>query len=254
MLSRTSRSIYRPSALLLQFSRSFKKKTTYKSDDTSVDTDEIVTGNNPWSPTLYSDIVYVRKGLKNVALPSNFRLSYEPLYEAPGTKYVAMLKRLTLSFGVIGLYGAKLLYELVQFDDLFALAAILGTWAPVVAVQYKTKDYVTRIFRLYDKSKPQTLENLVSDEKLVMEKLNATGGKTYNQLLEVSGNKSLKLCPKTNEVVPYRSWQEDHDGFKRYFYVADNIGGMKMDRIWGIVEHNSGVNNGRYMEIPTKAE
>lgn len=247
---RSGGALCRPAARMLLQRRLAGRKTTFKSDDSSVDTDEIVTSNNPWSPTLYNDIVYVRKGFKNVALPDNYRLSYEPLYEAPGAKYVAMLKRLTLAFGVVGIYGAKLLYELVQFDDLYALAAIAGTWGPVAAVQFKTKDYVTRIFRLYDKTKPQTLENLVGDEKLVMEKLNATGGKTYNQLLTISANKSLKLCPKTNDIIPYRSWQEDYDGHKRYFYVADNVGGMKMDRLWGIVEHNSGVDNGRYMTLP----
>lgn len=250
MLSRGHRTLLRQATCARITPVRFAQKTTFKSDDSSVDTDEILTGNNPWSPTLYNDIVYIRKGLKNVALPDNFRLSYEPLYEAPGAKYVAMLKRLTLSFGVIGIYGAKLLYELAQFDDIYALAALAGTWGPALAVQFKTKDYVTRIFRLYDKTKPQTLENLVSDEKLVMEKLNATGGKTYNQLLTISNNKSLKLCPTTNDIVPYRSWQEDYDGHKRYFYVADNVGGMKMDRIWGIIEHNSGVDNGRFMSIP----
>ncbi|PVH23808.1 hypothetical protein CXQ85_004102 [Candidozyma haemuli] len=255
MLARTNAGLCRPiSRVLLQQKRLAGHKTTFKSDDSSVDTDEIVTGNNPWSPTLYNDIVYIRKGLKNVALPDNFRLSYEPLYEAPGAKYVAMLKRLTLSFGVIGLYGAKLLYESVQFDDIYAFATLAGTWGPALAVQFKTKDYVTRIFRLYDKTKPQTLENLVSDEKLVMEKLNTTGGKTYNQLLTVSGNKSLQITPQTNDIIPYRSWQEDFDGHKRYFYVADNVGGMKMDRIWGIVEHNSGVDNGRYMSLPEQTK
>ncbi|KAF8001073.1 hypothetical protein HF325_004862 [Metschnikowia pulcherrima] len=179
--------------LLLRFLRSlrtssralFRHKGTFKNDDTTVETDEVVSDNNPWSPTLYQDKVYVKKGWRDVGLPSNYRLSYEPLYEAPGSKYVAVLKRLTLSFAVLGVYGSKLLYELVQFDDMYAMGVILGTWAPAVAVQYKTKDYVTRIFRLYDKEKPQTLENLVSDEKLIVEKLNTTGGRTYNTLVSV---------------------------------------------------------------------
>lgn len=224
-----------------------RHKATFKSPDSNVDSDEIVTENNPWSPTLYNDIVHVRQGLRNIALPEKYRLSYEPLYESPGAKYVAMLKRLTLSFAVIGVYGAKLFYELVQFDDVYAIGTILGTWAPAVAVQYKTSDYVTRVFRLYDKEKPQTLSNLVSEEKLVMEKLNATGGKTYNTLLTVSGNTTLKLCEE-NSLAPYRTWEETVDGRKKYYYLVDNVGGMKMDRLWGKVEHNSGVDNGRYIE------
>lgn len=213
-----------------------------------METDEIISENNPWSPTLYNDIVRVRKGFRNVTLPENYRLSYEPIYEAPGSKYVAMLKRLTLSFAVIGVYGAKLFYELVQFDDLYALGTIIGTWTPAIAVQYKTSDYVTRAFRLYDKDKPQTLENLVNDEQLVMEKLLATGGKTYNTLLTVSNNPLLKLTDTENSALaPYRLWETSDSDGKQYFYVVDNVGGMKMDRLWGIVEHNSGVDNGRYI-------
>lgn len=225
-----------------------RHKGSYKSDDSTVDTDEIISENNPWSPTLFSDVVHVRKGVRNVALPDNYRLSYEPLYEAPGSKYVAMLKRLTLSFAVIGVYGAKLFYELVQFDDIYAVGTLVGTWLPAAAVQYKTRDYVTRIFRLYDKNKPQTLENLVSDEKLVMEKLSTTGGKTYNKLLTVSANASLTLCDNDNSLIsPYRTWKTNDDDGKAYYYVVDNVGGMKMDRLWGIVEHNSGVDNGRFI-------
>lgn len=247
MLTRTLR--ISPARRLLNI-RCLSGRSSFKTDDSSVESDEVLTQNNPWSPTLYDDTVYVKKGLRSVPLAENLRLSYEPLYEAPGSKYVALLKRLTLSFGVIGIYGAKLIYEMPQFDDIYAMAALLGTWAPVVAVQMKTRDYVTRIFRLYDKSKPQTLENLVSDEKLIMEKLNATGGKTYNQLLQVSNNKTLKLAPKGDSLHPYRTWQDAADGRRRYFYVADNMGGMKMDRLWGIVEHNSGVDNGRFLHMP----
>ncbi|SGZ54623.1 CIC11C00000000115 [Sungouiella intermedia] len=225
-----------------------RHKGTYKSEDSTVETDEIISENNPWSPTLYNDIVRVREGWRNVALPENYRLLYEPLYEAPGSKYVAMLKRLTLSFAVIGVYGAKLFYELVQFDDVYALGTIIGTWAPAVAVQYKTRDYVTRVFRLYDKTKPQTLENLVNDEKLIMEKLSATGGKTYNTLLTISGNSTLKLCgDEQSTFAPYQSWEAHGENGKQYYYVVDNVGGMKMDRLWGIVEHNLGVDNGRYI-------
>lgn len=232
-----------------------RHKTTYKSSDSTVETDEIVSENNPWSPTLYNDIVYIRKGLRNVALADKYRLSYEPIYEAPGSKYVAMLKRLTLSFGVIGVYGAKLFWELVQFEDIYALATLAATWTPALVVQYKTRDYVTRIFRLYDKEKPQTLENLVDDEQLVMEKLNTTGGKTYNTLLRIADNDSLKLVKeKTPALAPYRSWESTLNGQKEYFYLVDNVGGMKMDRLWGIVEHNSDVDNGRFIPEAYKAK
>lgn len=259
------RSIHRPCNLRF-FSRSttssftaknplnsFGKSKSFKSDDTSVETDELLSENNPWSPTFEDDPIYVqeRGKIRRTKLPEKYRLSYKPIYEAPSSKYVSLLKRLTLTFGVVGAYGSKLIYESVQFDDSYAYTLIAGTLIPIVIVQWKTRDYVTRMFRLYDKTKPQTLDNLVSDEKIIAEKLNFTGGKTYNELVEITNNPSLKLSPKPRWWKPYSSWEEKSSdsgkagGLKREFYVMDNIGGIRMDRLWGIVERNSGVDNGR---------
>lgn len=177
-------------------------------------------------------------------MDEKYRLSYSPLYEAPGAKYISLLKRLSLSFAILGAYGGKLFYESVQFDDVYALYTVLATSVPAIFIQYKTKDYITRIWRLYDKTKPQTLANLISDEQLIMEKLNGLGSKTYNELLTVSNNNNLKLNSHQRLFNSYGNWQ---DGNKKY-YIVDNIGGIKMDRLWGIVENNSNVNNGRYLE------
>lgn len=156
---------------------------------------------------------------------------------------------MTLGFAFAGAYGSKLLFDLVQFDDIYAAGLLMGTLTPALVVNYKLKDYVTRIFRLYDKDKPQDLETLTSNEQLVVEKLNASGSKTYNTLLNVLNNSTLKLSPdKQSFLKPYTSWIDESEGVKHNYYITDNIGGMKMDRLWGIVEHNSGVNNGRYME------
>lgn len=234
--------------------------TSYRLSDSTVNSDEIMSENDPWSPTLFNDIVHIRKpnSFRNTPLPSNYRLSYLALYEAPGAKYVAMLKRLSLSFAVLGCYGAKLFYESVQFDDIYAIATLISCTAPAYFVQIKTRDYVTRIFRLYDKEKPQTLENLLADEKLVMEKLNMTGGKTFNELLTITDNKSLKLVhpPRFPLLSPYASWEEveKESDVKRKYYVVDDIGGLKMDRLWGIVENNSKVDNGRYIEPEVSAD
>ncbi|CUM64832.1 uncharacterized protein PRCAT00002447001 [Priceomyces carsonii] len=232
-----------------------KHQGNLKLEDTTVDADEIISENNPWSPTLYNDIVSIRPpgSFRSKELPLKYRLSYLPLYEAPGAKYVALLRRITLSFAVIGVYGAKLFFDSAQFDDLYALGSIIGTSAPAAFVQYKTRNYVTRIFRLYNKEKPQTLKNLIDDEKVIMEKLNFTGGKTYNQLLTITGNKTVKISPKPTfpSLAPLASWQDidPETNIKLSFYIVDDIGGIKMDRLWGIVEHNSGLNNGRYMEL-----
>ncbi|KAL7666337.1 Uncharacterized protein ABC855_g1931 [[Candida] zeylanoides] len=233
------------------------QKTGFRTSDSNIDTDDILTDNNPWSPTLYEDSVSYRRprSLRAVELPSKYRLSYQPLYESPAGKYVGIIKRLTLSFAVLGTYGAKLFYDSPNFDDVYAAMVLVTSWVPAAIVQYKTRDYVSRLFRLYDKEKPQTLPNLVNDEKLIVEKLNWSGGKTYNQLLTVTGNTSLQLVgqlpTKVQEAMaPYGSWHDidGETGVARRFYIADNVGGIKMDRLWGIVEHNSGVDNGRYME------
>lgn len=236
-----------------------RHSSSYKSADYTADQDDIRTENNSWSPTLYTDIVRIKEpfSLKSKSLPSNLRLSYSALYESPGAKYVSVLKRFSLSASVLGLYGAKLFYDSPQFEDIYAYITAAFFLLPTLFVQFKTRDYVTRIFRLYDREKPQTLENLVSDEKLIMEKLNFSGGKTYNELLTVGKNETLRLAPPTNFplIMPYRTWEETLEtGKKRYFYVVDDIGGIKMDRLWGIIEHNSNVNNGRYIDdqIQTK--
>lgn len=241
MLSTT---IYRRSFSVLSRSRA---KRSFTPSDSSVESDEIVSENNPWSPTLEDDPVYVqeRNKFRKTKLPEQYRLAYLPLYEAPASKYVSMLKRLTLSVGVLGVYGAKLFYESSQFDDLYAYATLAGTFTPLAVVQYKTKDYVTRIFRLYDKTKPQTFENLVGDEKLILEKLNFTGRSTYNELLTITDNKDLKLLPPPKTYLPYSTWRESSGSTTRDFYVMDNIGGIRMDRIWGLIEKNSQINNGR---------
>ncbi|CAK7910190.1 hypothetical protein CAAN1_21S02432 [[Candida] anglica] len=231
-------------------------RTGYNSADSTVNTDDILTENNPWSPTLYEDKVYIhhKRSLRSVALPSNYRLSYQPLYEAPAAKYVGILKRITLSFAVLGAYGAKLFYDSPHFDDIYAALVFGSCMVPALIVEHKTQHYVTRIFRLYNKDKPQTLENLLEDESLIMEKLNWTGGKTFNHLLKISNNDTLKLegPPKHPLTAQYSTWRDidPHSGVPRQYYVADNVGGLKMDRLWGIVEHNSSVDNGRYMEPP----
>lgn len=230
-------------------SRLARYGSSYTSESSTVDTGDIASENNPWSPTLYTDRVYIKSGLRNKALPPNFRLSYEPLYEAPSTRYVSLLKKMTLGFAFAGAYGSKLLFDLVQFEDVYAAGLLVGTLTPALVVNYKLKDYVTRIFRLYDKDKPQDLETLTSNEQLVVEKLNASGGKTYNTLLNILNNPTLKLSPENHTLLkPYSSWTDEFEGVKQSFYITDNIGGMKMDRLWGIVENNSGVTNGRYME------
>lgn len=51
----------------------------------------------------------------------------------------------------------------------------------------------------------------------------------------------------TNAKLGWTNWESkdpDNDLIRSY-YVADNCGGIKMDRLWGIIEKQNGVNNGR---------
>ncbi|KAI3403300.1 hypothetical protein KGF56_003888 [Candida oxycetoniae] len=228
---------------------SYFKSKSFKSEDSTVETDELVSENNPWSPTFEDDPIYIqeRNKIQKTKLADIYRLAYKPLYEAPSSKYVSLLKRLTLTFGVVGGYGAKLIYESPQFDDSYAYTLLAGTIIPIILVQWKTRDYVTRIFRIYNKTKPQTLDNLVNDENLVAEKLTFTGGKTYNELIRITDNKSLIISPSAKWWKPYTTWEEKDTktGIKREFYIQDDIGGIEMDRLWGIVERNSGIDKGR---------
>ncbi|CAI5760091.1 unnamed protein product [Candida verbasci] len=237
------RQLILPSRLIVRYSSS----SSLKSTDSQITTDEILSENNPWSPSLEDDPVYIYEpnNIRRTKLPDNYRLSYNELYESPSYKHVSIMKRFTLSFSVIGLYGGKLLYESPQFDNLYSYLMVIGTLLPAVLVQYKSRDYVTRIFRLYDKSKPQTYENLVNDEQLIIEKLSFWGSKTYNELLKLTDNKNIKIDNDNKWYKPYSTWIEKTPKWARKFYVVDNIGGMKMDRVWGLIEKDSGINNGR---------
>ncbi|RLV90807.1 hypothetical protein JA1_004289 [Spathaspora sp. JA1] len=250
-VSRANPLVFTRIGLVRPFSRSTPiSKGAFRTSDDQIDTRDISSENNPWSPTLYSDSIYILKPnkIRKTKLPWYYRLSYVSLYEAPSAKYVSLLKKMTLSFTMLGLYGSKILFD-SSVDDMYAYATIFTTMIPAAVVQYKTRDYVTRIFRLYDKNKPQTLENLVNDEKLIVEKLSFTGNTTYNELLDISSSDSLKLTPKNkqNWMMPYSTWEEieRESKTKRQYYIEDNVGGLKMDRLWGIVEKRSGVDNGR---------
>lgn len=88
---------------------------------------------------------------------------------------------------------------------------------------------------------PQTYENLTKDETLVVEQVGNFGRSVYATQIKLQ---DIKL---TKERLGWVNWvyedPETKDVVK--MYVADNVGGIKMDRIWGIIEKNSGIDNGR---------
>lgn len=185
-------------------------------------------------------VIKVKEPFAIAATPIDpkYRAGYEPLYVAPSHKHIATMKRVSLAVGVVGIYVSHLMFDsVVVANELSYVVGALST-LPIPAVNYFTQNYVSRIFRLYDSTKPQTLENLVTDETLLAEKISWTGRSYYFRLAKV---KDLKL---SNDRFGWVNWKTDKD----QFYVTDDIGGIKMDRIWGIVEHNSGVDNGRFFE------
>lgn len=169
-----------------------------------------------------------------------YRYSYSPIYEAPATRLIAMAKRVTMGYGIFGIVVTKMMFDASLVVE--SLAILMGTLslAPFPIVQFLTHPYVSRIYRLYDKTQPQTVENLINDERLIFEKINWSGKRTYNHLVAVQG---LQLAD--NKRFGWVTWKSVQPGLTRNYYVADNVGGFKMDRVWGIAEKNSGVNNGR---------
>lgn len=167
-----------------------------------------------------------------------YRAGYDPLYVAPSSKHVATMKRVSLGVGLLGVYVSHLIFNSpIIVNELSYLVSII-TISPIPIVNYFTQNFVSRIFRLYDSTKTQTLENLTTEETLLVEKISWSGRNYYFRTAKVQ---DLRLA---NERFGWVNWKTDKD----QFYVTDDIGGIKMDRIWGIVEHNSGVDNGRFFE------
>lgn len=177
-----------------------------------------------------------------VALPENLRLSNFPLYLSPSISYVLLAKRVSLSAACVGLYGAYWASTASLLStELVSLLGVLSV-LPFPLVTYFTQNYVSRIYRLYDTSKSQTLDNMVQKETLVMERMMFGGKRCYNVLAELE-----YITIKKNWYGQTVWHYKNKEGLERDFYVSDDVGGAKMDRIWGIIEKNSGIDNGRLL-------
>ncbi|KAG7815744.1 hypothetical protein KL928_005343 [Ogataea angusta] len=181
----------------------------------------------------------------NKTLPTKFRLGNEPMYENPLAGFVAGAKRFSLAFGFVGLCFSYLMlqteYVLPELCEAFGAASLL----PYPVVQYLYSPYVLRIYRLYDTTKEQTLENLVADETLVFQKLNWSGFKVYNELVKVD---DLQVAAKDTPEGRFgfsNMIAREKDDLTRSFYVVDGFGGMRMNRIWKIAETHSSIESAR---------
>lgn len=168
----------------------------------------------------------------------NWVLSRQPLYEGPIASQIAFTKRWSMGILAVGGYVGYLALGVVDFSP-WLLAVPLSL--PLPLIQWYAGSYVSRIFRVYRRDEPQTLENLERDETLMVEKLSLFGRSTYGVPIKVS---TTFLANERHGWVNWAYIDPQRKSVTR-LYVADNLGGLRMDRIWGIIERNSGTDNGR---------
>jgi hypothetical protein len=190
-----------------------------------------------------SHLVRIRTPGKFISDPidPSKRLGFNPLYTSPMGSQVAYTKKFSVGFLGLGSCALYLLNGAGVVEGFGALAAIIPLIFPIPVVNYLTKPYVTRIFRLYDKEGAQTYENITKDETLVIEQIGMFGNRHHATAVKV---KDIRIG---KERFGWVNWicKDSNSGELLKFFVADNVGGLKMDRIWGIIETNSGVDNGR---------
>lgn len=174
-------------------------------------------------------------------LPPYLRIGNAPIYTAPAGSQIAFTKRSTLGFAALGAYVGYLCSVTTAIPAYVMWAGLVPLLLPIPVFAYLSKPYVTRIFRLYRVDEPQTYENLTNDETLVVEQVGTFGRSVFASQIRLQ---DIRI---SNERYGWVNWEykdpETNDVVK--MYVADNVGGIKMDRIWGIIEKNSGINNGR---------
>lgn len=181
----------------------------------------------------------------NLKLPSNYRLGNEAMFQNPLINFVIGAKRLSLAFGVIGVVFGYLMDRtgmvLPQISQAVAGLSVI----PFPVLLYLYHPYVARVFRVYDTKKPQTMENLVKDETLIVEKLNWNGFKTYNELVKVDSLRLPKDGPEARFGYVNLVSEDAKTGLKMYYYINEGFSNVKMDRIMSKAEKRSGTDNGR---------
>ncbi|ODV86214.1 hypothetical protein CANARDRAFT_196376 [[Candida] arabinofermentans NRRL YB-2248] len=181
----------------------------------------------------------------NRTLAPNFRLANEPLYTNPLINFVIGAKRFTFAFGVVGLCFSYLMAQtqliLPEFCTIMSVVAVL----PFPAITWLYNPYVFKIIRVYDITKPQTLESLTTDEQLIVQRVNWSGFKVIQDLVRVD---SLRV-PTTKDDYEARFGfvnlisEDPETKSVKYFYVNEGFGNIKMERIWSLAERRSGVDN-----------
>ncbi len=182
----------------------------------------------------------------NLKLGNNYRLGNEALYQNPLINFVIGAKRLSLAFGVVGILFAYLMERtgLVYPEICEALAAF--SMIPFPTLLYLYHPYVARIFRIYDITKPQTMENLLKDEQIIIEKLNWNGFRTYNDLIRVD-SLWVPLEDSYESRFGYVNLisKDLRTGLKKNYYINGGFCNVKMNRIMALAERRSHISTGR---------
>lgn len=234
-------------------------------------------GINPNFPDEPSQVPRIRRPGRYFAEhldTTRYRLGNDPIYSAPAGSQIAFTKRASLGLAALSTYIAYLFAMTTSVTMATASLAVLPLVAPIPIFMYLSKPYVTRIFRLYKKippiertrvltpeeeedeamgfapsrtylePQPDTFESITEDETLIVEQVGLFGRSVHATQVKLAG---IRLATKSESRFGWVNWIYTDPETKEVFpmYIADNVGGIKMDRLWGIIEKNSGVDNGR---------
>lgn len=179
----------------------------------------------------------------SLKLDKKYRLGNLPIYQNPLINFVIGSKRLSLAFGAIGcLFGYLMDRTGLVYTEIAQLVSVVSL-LPFPIVTYLFEPVVSRVWRVYDTTKPQIYENLVKDEQLILEKLNWNGFRTYNELVRVD---SLYVPNGKNDYrgrygfVNLLSIDQKLNSTKSY-YINDGFTNEKMERIIALAEKRSGI-------------
>lgn len=179
----------------------------------------------------------------SLKLDRKYRLGNLPIYQNPLINFVIGSKRLSLAFGAIGcMFGYLMDRTGLIYTEISQMVAILSL-LPFPIVTYLFEPVVSRVWRVYDTTKPQIYENLVKDEMLIMEKLNWNGFRTYNELVKVDSLYVPKGKNDYNGRYGFVNLLSVDDKLKstKSYYINDGFTNEKMERILALAEKRSGV-------------
>lgn len=181
----------------------------------------------------------------SLKLDKKYRLGNLPIYQNPLINFVIGSKRLSLAFGVIGcMFGYLLDRTGLVYTEISQMVAILSL-LPFPLVTYLFEPVVSRVWRVYDTTKPQVYENLVHDETIVLEKLNWNGFNTYNELVRVDSLCAPKGKDDYRGRFGYVNLLSVDDKLKstKAYYINDGFTNNQMERILALAEKKSGIND-----------